>query len=48
MSAYKSYPKEKDTPSRLTRKQARKSVYIYNRKAKKLFRKNRAEARYEN
>jgi hypothetical protein len=36
---YMAYPKEKDTPSRLARKQARRSVFITNKKLKKLLRK---------
>lgn len=36
---YKSYPTKKDTPSRKTRKGARYSVFIANRKMKKLLKK---------
>lgn len=38
---FKSYPKEKDTPARLARKQARRSIFIYNKKLGKLLRKQR-------
>lgn len=36
-----SYPKKKDTPSRLTRKQARRKVFITNARARKLEKKAR-------
>ena len=39
------YPNKKDVPSRMTRKQARRKVWLENRKAKKLFRKKRRQER---
>lgn len=38
---YKAYAKKLDTPSRLARKQARRSVYWYNVKLKKASKKLR-------
>ena len=41
---YEAYPDKKKTPSRLARKQARRGVFIKNKKLKKLLRKKlRAE-----
>jgi len=43
---YKSYPTRKDTPSRMTRKRARKEVFLYNRyEAKKIAKQKRKEER---
>jgi hypothetical protein len=39
------YPKRKDTPSRLTRKQARRNVFIKNRKESKLRRETKKQLR---
>jgi len=36
---YKSYSNKKSTPSRMARKRARRDVFNFNRKAKKLLRK---------
>jgi len=33
MANYKAYPKQKDTPSRLSRKGSRRVVYLYNKMA---------------
>jgi hypothetical protein len=41
------YPKKKDTPSRLSRKQARKTVFMTNAKARKLEKKARRAANRE-
>lgn len=41
------YPKRKDTPNRLTRKQARRNVFIANKKDAKLRRAKRRELRQE-
>lgn len=38
---YKSYATAKNTPSRLTRKQARRTTFQYNRKLRKLARRDR-------
>lgn len=40
---YKAYGNTKSTPSRMARKRARRDVYVFNRKAKKLMRKQRAK-----
>ena len=43
---YKSYATKKDTKSRLARKQARRGVFVFNKKAAKLRRKARRLARH--
>jgi hypothetical protein len=45
---YKSYGNKKTAPNRMTRKRLRRDVFIYNKKAKKLFRKSRAKQAREN
>ncbi len=42
---FKAYPKSKDTPSRMARKHARREVFAANKKAGRLRRKTRKEAR---
>jgi len=44
---YKSYPTKKDTKSRMTRKQSRRSIFWYNVKLAKTLRKSRRLARQE-
>jgi len=36
---YKAYPTKKTTPSRLSRKGSRRTIFTYNKKLKKLLRK---------
>lgn len=38
---FKSYPKKENTPARLTRKQARRSVFWYNYKLSKTLKKSK-------
>ena len=45
MPNYKPYPNEKNTPSRLTRKQERNRVFWYNKKLSKTLRKSQLAAR---
>jgi hypothetical protein len=40
---FKSYPKQKDTPSRLARKQARRGIFWYNYKLSTVNRKLRKQ-----
>ena len=44
---YKAYPKEKDTPSRMSRKRARIDTFMKNKKMKKLAKKERLALRSE-
>ncbi len=41
---YQSYTKSKDTPNRKNRKSARRTVFQFNRKVKKLSRRSRSIA----
>lgn len=43
-----SYPTKSDTPSRMTRKQARRKIFVTNKKAAKLRRKATRQARQDN
>ena len=45
VSTYLAYPKKENTPSRLTRKQARRGIFMKNRKLAKLERTKRRLAR---
>jgi len=42
---YEPYPNKKAVPSRMTRKQARRKVFITNKKSKRLYRKTRQQER---
>lgn len=46
MPAYKAYPNKAKTPSRMSRKRDRATVFQHNRKITKRMRKERREARY--
>lgn len=47
MPNYLAYPKSVDTPSRLTRKQSRKNVFLKNKRIAKDAKKARLEAKQE-